>query len=581
MRNKIDNGLFHEYYHNLKVLLFAPHEDDEIFIGGSLIYWISKTGAEIHIAYATNGDFKYKAKIRIEEAIASATLLGVHIDHIYFMGYGDTPPAYYSNHVFYHENDIVESLAGFSQTYGVGLYQDFAFKYRGRHNDYTASQYLEDILDIIRSVEPDLIICSDLDEHPDHKMLSITFDKAIGIIKKKNPDYNPEVWKTFAYSLSYFACPDFSSINNPETKRPILGVTNKYSYEIIDNYYYSWVNRIRIPVPAAQRKMKISDCIITKALNKHKSQRIITRADRIINSDEVFFLRRTDNLAFYADISVSSGNSEHLVDFMVYNINNIEASSFSPADYYWKPDDYDKEKKIRFSWKLPTAIEEIKLYAAYSSVSCIKEISIVLSDGYKQSVYNLPQDGSPMSVNIGKHKDIYWCEISIISYQGDGYGISECEIFSLSDYKSVIKPFCKIMINGNFVYKYICSKKLSNLSLELYKYNTFEEINIEVKEGKSYIIGNTLYIDKNDKEIVLRASNESGNIYDQIEIVRESEQNLRAYNKIDVENTRFIKKKKKKKILLYAFKDKGLDSLLKRTWNNVLKPKLKGTKKRI
>ena len=56
-----------------KVLIFAPHQDDEILSCAGLINSLIKSNAEISIVFATNGDFygKESASIRLLESISA------------------------------------------------------------------------------------------------------------------------------------------------------------------------------------------------------------------------------------------------------------------------------------------------------------------------------------------------------------------------------------------------------------------------------------------------------------------------------------------------------------------------------
>lgn len=54
-----------------------------------------------------------------------------------------------------------------------------------------------------------------------------------------------------------------------------------------------------------------------KAMASHVSQQAYKRGSRLINGDQIFWKRRTDNIALYADITVSSGEANYLNDFYV------------------------------------------------------------------------------------------------------------------------------------------------------------------------------------------------------------------------------------------------------------------------
>lgn len=52
------------------------------------------------------------------------------------------------------------------------------------------------------------------------------------------------------------------------------------------------------------------------ALCAHLSQKALRRAVKLVNGDEVFWLRRTDNLAYEGMMTASSGNPDYLDDFI-------------------------------------------------------------------------------------------------------------------------------------------------------------------------------------------------------------------------------------------------------------------------
>ena len=572
-----ENSFFCADYKKHRVLVIVPHEDDEILTAGSAIYSLSKLGAEIRIVYTTNGDWKYSAKDRIREALLSAALLGVSEDRVLFMGYGDAVADSRRMHLFYHSDDPVESPAGFRMTYGIEEHQDYAYQRFGVHHSYCASNYLKDIVSVIEQYRPDLIICTDFDEHPDHRMLALYLDKAIGIIKKENPHYSPEILKSFSYALRYTAIPDYSAVNNPETQRPIVGVNKKYAYDIIGKFNYGWEGRVRLPMPPQTRTQDLSANLLAEALSKHRTQCVISRADCIINSDEVYWRRRTDNITFNADLTVSSGIGEYLNDFMLFDVNNIDSPIPEFADFCWKPSKEDKRKSALFKWNAAQTIAKIVLYGALSDDSEINALRIRLSDGTEILTGKIPQNGTPLVVDMGTHTNIEWCEISITECIGEHYGISECEIFSTQECASVIKPYCKIMVKDNFAYEYYVNGEVKEIPVNLYRYGTKEPIGIKVIQGYSFISEGYLHLDSRDKEVVLRAENADGSIYDQAVIKRAKKTDVVFYKKQDDRNREFIsamKRKLKVHNMLYILKRNGIKAVINRTYRNVIRPKL-------
>ena len=83
--------------------------------------------------------------------------------------------------------------------------------------------------------------------------------------------------------------------------------------------------------------------IIYKALSCHMSQKASSRAIRLINGDQVFWLRRTDNRIYEGKVSVSSGNGDYLHDFMMMNTEHITARKPAMENYLWVPEADDRE----------------------------------------------------------------------------------------------------------------------------------------------------------------------------------------------------------------------------------------------
>ena len=191
--------------------------------------------------------------------------------------------------------------------------------------------------DLILDLKADVIFCVDFDKHADHRMLSIMFEEAVyEILSTPNNDYQPEIYKRFAYSTSFTAIRDFYSENLLETKRPIVGVNESYDFDIINCVNYIWRDRIRFPVSENCRETLLKNNPVAKAIFCHKSQRNNRNALGIINSDEIYFERRTDNLLFDAVISSSSGDPFKVKDFHIINTDDINASPPKFSNYLWQ-----------------------------------------------------------------------------------------------------------------------------------------------------------------------------------------------------------------------------------------------------
>lgn len=567
------NSFYTQRYTDLSILVIVPHQDDEINTAGALIYTLSQCGAKISLVYTTNGDWKFSAETRFQEAVSSAGVLGVTKEHIFFLGYGDAISNNKKDHIFYAKEKATTSASGHSETYGVDDYPDYIYARTGQHHAYTRDNYLEDLASIIREVKANLIICTDFDEHPDHRMLSLCFDEAMGIVRKLEPGYCPEVWKRFAYTLAYTAIKDYSPFNNPETKRPVVGVTGKYGWDMVDTSIYEWEKRIRIPVPTMTSDLCLHPLV--NALCKHQSQFIVTHADSIINSDEVYWGRRTDGISYAATISVSSGNGDYLNDFMLYNVEDIDSPIPPYENYYWHPDKDDNEKKAILHWNIPQHIEKIVVYGIIGKKSGIKKLKISLSDGYVAICEKICPGGLPTMIELGGHDNITECEISLIEIEGDDYGLSECEVYCSSESCSCINPFYKILIDDNFAYEYVCDIGTECLNVGLYAYGVKSIDKIEVIKGKSEIIGTKLILNPSDKEVCLRIENKEMMIWDQVVVRRLTSKEMETEHKKSKKDKAYLNgKRKMQKIsnMLYLLKHEGIKSVMMRTVVNHILP---------
>ena len=564
-----DNSIYRRQL-NKRILVLVPHEDDEINTCGNLIRMLADARADISIVFSTNGDWKYTADVRMRETAASARVLGIPSDKLFFLGYGDSFNNNERTHMFYTEHTPSVSAAGHSETYGTAKFPDYAFQCRQEHSAYTKKAFIRDLISVILKVKADWIICTDFDEHPDHRMLTLSFDRAIGIIRRKYPEYKPEVWKRFAYALAYTAVADYSAINNPETKKPSVSLTEKYAFDLVGSSIYKWEDRIRIPV-IDKDGLPIWKKTIGKALLKHKSQYIITHADRILNSDEVYWGRRTDGISYDATIETSSGNGEYLNDFMLNNVCDIDSPAPEFKDYYWKPEDHDKLKMARFTWNEPQTIEQIVLYGSMDDTSQIDQLQIRLSNNQVITVSDVPNNGNPVYVNTGHCEGITSCELAILNAHGNAYGLSECEFYPTAKGTSFISPFLKILINDNFAYEFVLPESIGQLNLGLYCMGVSAPKPIQVITGKSRIENDVLHIDPVDRKIILRVEDDSGSVWDQVIIkicssVEWAE--LERQKKADEDYLRRKRRFYRVHNMLFILKHQGALAVLRRTKQN-------------
>lgn len=168
-----------------RVIIFAPHQDDEILGCAGTIDLLMKSNIEIFVVFATNGDFcgKESSKTRLQESIAALNVLGIQKDHIIVLGFADTGMAYKDSFLWkmYHshgEETISSPIS--SNTYHPFDCEEYSKKKYGRHLPYTKNAFLHILKCLIEDINPDIIITSSsLDMHGDHAALCRFIENAI------------------------------------------------------------------------------------------------------------------------------------------------------------------------------------------------------------------------------------------------------------------------------------------------------------------------------------------------------------------------------------------------------------------
>ena len=527
------NSLFRADLSFAKVLVLVPHQDDELNVAANMIPYLKGQNAEVYIAYSTNGDWRYSFEKRCREALALGERMGIDKDHFIFLGYGDAANNDRGDHMFYAHGTPVTSSAGHKYTYGNAEVTDYAFLRRGIHRPYTHESFVEDIKDLLLDIKPDLILCVDWDYHSDHRMLAIAFDEAMGSILGSGSGYRPQVWKRLAYSLAFFARPDYyDGMNVGQTVRPDPQSTENYEFELVDTLYYDWESRIRFPAMPGAMRFPIRRNSVSKGLLCHESQFIILHAESIINSDEVYWERRTDSISYGANVSVSSGEGRYLNDFLVINATDIDSDPPVTGDYLWTPDRNDPLRQAVFEWETGQDVEEVRLYANLHDRGRIRNIHIEFSSGLSLDTGELPANGKCLRRSFARQHDVRWAVIQIDDSEGTDFGLSECEFYSDAETRSVIPEYCKILIDGTFAYEYLIGPGDTSFKIGTYVYGDAAAGQIQVEEGDAVIEDGRLFIPRESEKVMLLLKGRTGGggtIFDRMSIRRVSEKEIRAW----------------------------------------------------
>lgn len=470
---------YRDFFGGNTVMVIVPHQDDEINVAGATIYGAIEEGLDVILVYVTNGDYQYKADIRYKEVIKMAKIMHLPLENIHFLGFPDG----YGKEFLSNRESIVTHHAGFSQTHGACNIKDYASKYMGRSLDYTYTNIVLALEDIILRFKPNAIIAVDHDIHVDHKLTSIAVEEAIGIILKKQVTYKPKVLKSFAYDTNFESINDYydnhleSTVQNRQWIKDKRWSTN--------NPMLLWADRIRIPVPQACRNTVLIENPIFKALGSHMSQSSYKHGPKLINGDQVFWERRTDNVALHATITATSGDCSKLNDFLRYDVRDVTKNIASSTEYAWIPDTKDNKPTITISFNKPTTIERIdwfeNVWFESDELNGLQGVTIKTSNGLEVNVpqysYPLFEDCPYMKTYVFEHPIVVeWIAMTVTKAKEGIAGISEIEIYSFNESKPT---FCHIVANQQFAYDWTIYRRESLPSIYVYYDSMLDKTDME------------------------------------------------------------------------------------------------------
>ena len=532
----VDNSFYDSQFKNKKVMVIVPHEDDDLLISGQVLPSMYKNGADVRVLFATNGDKRVSAYTRQSEACNALEKLGIPREKVIFLGYPDGTQLYVGKKAY-------SFSSGWDHTYAGKGFKDYHFDRFGTHAKYTAENMVDDIESVVLEYRPDYILAIDFDTHTDHRGVSISFEKAMERILKKESGYTPKVLKCFGYSLAWKSKPDFYALNIKSTVMQDREKNNDPSYET-DVPQYRWSSRVRLPADKKSLSHSILRCSEYKALGEHLSQYAYCYSERIINGDSVYWNRRTDSLTYNADISVSSGDASLLNDFRLIGVGNRTAGPHVKLENcVSRFDKNDAQKTVTVKFDSPKTVSCVSLYDNFGLNSNILGGVITFSDGSKVEVPALNADGSETRVVFEPKHNITSFTFKVTEYEGVA-GLDEIEAFEKSDYDmgfSLIK--LKNADTDDYIYNYLITPNEKSLNLGVYLSNQNAGYTIKITEGDGVKLeGNTLVFDDNFEKCTVRAElNGDPSTYDQITVKRLSERELKSYESFEKVNKTVFK----------------------------------------
>jgi len=189
-----------EGYHRL--LVVAPHCDDETLAAAGLIQAARRRGMEVRVVIATAGDGYIRAtatwfrrpprasdfvalgEMRQQESLTALSRLGLDAEDVVFLTYPERRLG-----VLWWNHWDTPDRSPFTHR-ARNLYPR-AFRFNA---PYTGQSLLEDLRTLLQTFRPDLIVFPHPnDEHPDHRALSVFVRLAVAMEEGRDPEYHPQL----------------------------------------------------------------------------------------------------------------------------------------------------------------------------------------------------------------------------------------------------------------------------------------------------------------------------------------------------------------------------------------------------
>lgn len=410
----IGNSFFDRSYFGTRILILASRQGDEIVVAGNMILNFTLAKAEVFVAYSNCDSWN-------DEIAAAMKILNVSREKIIFLD---------------------------------------------------AENLTTDLKKLLPELRADIIFYA-----VDCKYLSACFENALNEILIDNPDYRPEVYQRFALATAINSVPDFYAYNLFSTRRPKLGITANYDFDIMDRANYSWKNRVRFPVNENCRKTLLKQNPLANALLAYKSRRHELSALKILNSDEIFFERRTDNQIYHAKNPFSFRAPPYVIEF---------------------EEAVQVKRIVIYGNLLDESPAEILLRLELDNFSVTIDKDNFSIDNTNEFKMKLPAHGLPAVRDV---KKIFVRRAEIIPLEvGKDFRIDNVEFFSNEDPLKNISPFIKLGIGKDFFYNLILPYEFEKIPLSLYRFHVDEPVKIWAEADGENILTEVF---TSDEEVVL------------------------------------------------------------------------------
>ncbi|MBP2656389.1 MAG: putative LmbE-like protein [Firmicutes bacterium] len=421
-----------------KILILAPHEDDEALMCSGVITHALKNGADVSVVVITNGDNKGRkiGLIRIRETIEAMEFLGLSAEKVIFMGYGNIKREKdrFLNLLYnaVTDNTLVPSRIG-TASYSIPETPEYHYQKHGVHARYDRATFRTDLESLIQEFNPDHIFVSSLyDTHPDHVALYRFTVESIINVKRNNPKFAPVLHE---YLIHPHELDDYWP-NRDCDNGPLNPFSKPAGFE--EQTGLDWDKREVFSVPLEMQTIPHSKNKKYLAISKYRSQRPAGNHNYLysyVKSDEFFWTKDFSNIALLARVSTSSENAT-TNQLGVKAIDGItDGYPRFPANE-WVTVNETAGAWIQLSWHKAYRINKIILYDRPVAGYHITAATLTFSDGSILKVGTLPDNGSGYEIHF-LEKTVEWVKLTIDAATGDSAGLSEFEVYEAPEEENI------------------------------------------------------------------------------------------------------------------------------------------------
>lgn len=222
-----------------RLLVVAPHPDDETLGAGGVIQAALAEGSQVRVVIVTNGDGQRLSPLiiqktlkintkeyiqmgerRQQESLAAMDVLGLPAEDVIFLSYPDRGMLPLWNGNWKKNCPWRSSYTGSTHSPYPLTFNDTA--------TYCRQSVMNDLASILEDFQPDLIIVPHpADKHPDHRASNYFAIQAAALLHARQPGFQPEIW---GYLMHYADFPAKSSENITHLLLPPAALSGSGTY---------------------------------------------------------------------------------------------------------------------------------------------------------------------------------------------------------------------------------------------------------------------------------------------------------------------------------------------------------------